>query len=84
MIGQDKHPTIKRRPLKVSYFFTLKNSKLGNGNFEFYDLKTGGNEWYAEGSLYFEDKELIDFDGCFDIPNPMKDKLIELGYSVDF
>jgi hypothetical protein len=53
------------------------------GYFEFYDIKTGGDSWYAEGGLWFKGKELVDYDGVFDLPDFIKDKLIELGYTVN-
>lgn len=53
------------------------------GWFEFYDIKTGGEDWYAEGGLNFEDKVLVDYDGVFALPPFILDKLAELGYNVD-
>ncbi len=40
-----------------------------SGWFELYDVATGGDEWHAEGSLSFEDKELVDYDGGSPCPN---------------
>jgi hypothetical protein len=53
------------------------------GWFEFYDKQTAGEEWYAEGGLWFRDNELIDYDGVFSLPNFVLDKLQELGYNVE-
>ena len=52
------------------------------GWFEFYDIATGGNEWYAEGSLNFDNGELIGYDGVFCLSDFIVDKLEELGYNV--
>ena len=52
------------------------------GWFEVYDEKTGGEDWYAEGGLWFEDKLLTDYDGVFSLPKCVLDKLSELGYDV--
>mgnify|MGYP003344977479 CR=1 FL=1 len=54
-----------------------------NGWFELYDIETGGDEWYAEGCLRFEDKELIDYDGVFSLPVCILDELKALGYNVE-
>lgn len=54
------------------------------GWFEFYDIKTGGEDWYAEGGLTFENKVLVDYDGVFALPPFILDKLAELGYNVDY
>lgn len=53
------------------------------GWFEFYDIKTGGEDWYAEGGLTFENKVLVDYDGVFALPPFILDKLAELGYNVE-
>lgn len=53
------------------------------GWFEFYDVETGGEDWYAEGGLNFENKVLVDYDGVFSLPGFILDKLAELGYDVE-
>ena len=53
------------------------------GNFELYDIETGGEEWYAEGCLELEGKSVVGYDGVFDLPNVIKDKLKENGYNLD-
>jgi hypothetical protein len=53
------------------------------GWFEFYDIETGGDNWYAEGGLWFDGKELVDYDGVFSLPPFILDKLEELGYNVE-
>lgn len=52
------------------------------GWFEFYDKETGGSEWYAEGSLQFENNKLIGYDGVFCLSDFIVDKLEEIGYDV--
>ena len=56
----------------------------GTGYFEFYDIESGGEVWHAEGGLWFNGNELTDYDGVFDLPTPIKTKLKELNYKVDF
>ena len=65
---------------KVELEVTIGIKSEDYGWFEFYDKKTGGNRWHAEGGLWFEDKVLTDYDGVFDLPDFIIDKLKELGY----
>lgn len=53
------------------------------GWFEVYDTESGGEEWYAEGGLWFSDKELVDYDGVFCLPPSVIQKLRELGYNCE-
>jgi len=57
------------------------------GSFEIYDVKTGGDRVYAEGGLWFDKYEgvnyLRDYDGVFELPEYIMDKLVEWGYSMD-
>jgi hypothetical protein len=52
------------------------------GWFEVYDESTGGEEWYAEGGLWFDGKTVTEYDGVFALPRTVVSKLIELGYDV--
>jgi len=54
-----------------------------SGYFEFYDINSGGEEWYAEGSLEFSGMVLNGYDGIFELPNFIIDKLKELGYTIN-
>jgi hypothetical protein len=53
------------------------------GWFEMYDLESGGEDWYAEGGLRFEGKTLTDYDGVFELPSQVTDKLKEWGYETE-
>lgn len=55
----------------------------GRGWYEVYDEESGGEDFYAEGCLIFNGKELIDYDGIFELPAEILDKLDEHGYNVD-
>lgn len=52
------------------------------GWFEIYDIESGGDEWYAEGGLWIEDKTITGYDGVFALPLCIIDKLKELGYDT--
>ena len=57
------------------------NELKGTGYFELYDEETGGDNWYAEGGLWFNDKDLVEYDGVFNLPDFIIDKIVELGYN---
>lgn len=52
------------------------------GWFEIYDIATGGEEWHAEGGLWFDGKRVTGYDGVFALPGCVVDKLKELGYDT--
>ena len=62
---------------------TIGINSLDYGWFEFYDIESGGSEWYAEGSLNFENNELIGYDGVYCLSDFIVDKLEEIGYNVE-
>ena len=50
------------------------------GSFEMY---SDDGEYYAEGGLWFEKGELVDYDGIFELPSVIKKQLIKWGFEVD-
>lgn len=50
---------------------SLPKDNIGSesGNFEIWDLESNGYDYYEEGSLLFEDDELIDYDGIHELPD---------------
>lgn len=52
------------------------------GWFELYDIESGGEDWYAEGSLTFDNNRLIDYDGVYCLSNYIIEKLKEMGYDT--
>jgi hypothetical protein len=52
------------------------------GWFELYDEQTEGDEWHAEGGLWFEGKQVTGYDGVFALPVCVVEKLKELGYDT--
>jgi hypothetical protein len=72
------------RQKNVAVRFTLGLHDGGEtGWFEFYDTSTGGDLWYAEGMLWFERDKLVDYDGVFELPIQIVNKLKEIGYDVE-
>lgn len=61
-------------------FITVEiDSKEGYGYFEIGNTEDD----YIEGGLWFEENELVDFDGCYCLPELVRDKLVDLGFKVD-
>jgi len=52
------------------------------GWFEIYDTETGGDEWYAEGGIWFKGMTIVDYDGVFALPRCIIEKLKEMSYDV--
>ena len=65
--------------LNVSIGYRAKDNY---GWFEFYDLKSGGEDWYAEGGLWFSGNRLRDYDGVFALPHFVLDCLERKGFDV--
>lgn len=40
-------------------------------------------ETYMEGGIWFDGKQIDDYDGCFELPEEVVAALNELGYSLD-
>ena len=68
---------------EVELNITVGIKSEGRGWFEVYDEESGGEKWYAEGGLWFENGKLTDYDGVFSLMKPIEDKLIEMGYEID-
>jgi hypothetical protein len=52
------------------------------GWFEFYDEETGGDRWYASGGIWFIGTAVTDYDGIFELPEFIMDKLEDWGYDL--
>ena len=72
-----------RQQKDVELQVTVGIKDADSGWFELYDEETGGDDWYAEGGLEFDGMNVVGYDGCFELPNVVSDKLVELGYSLD-
>ena len=56
------------------------NKETGRGCFEIYDVETGGDEFYGEGGLWFDDEGwLSDYDGCGSLDFGIVEWLDEIG-----
>jgi hypothetical protein len=53
------------------------------GNFEMYDIETGGEDWYAEGVLEFEGESLTGYDGVFNLPYFIVERIEEQGFKIE-
>ena len=78
---ENSYTTVKEQNnIKLNVSITLWENR---GCFEIYDIETEGEEWYAEGGLWFDGKDLTDYDGVFALPSCIKDKLTEMGYNLE-
>lgn len=71
---------IIKQSMNVEMQFTIGINEHGNGYFEMYDVQSEGEEWYAEGCLFFDGKKLVDYDGVFSLSDSIIQKLTEMGY----
>lgn len=51
--------------------------------FELYDVESGGEDFYADGGLWFTGNALTEYDGVFTLPDAIVDIIKEEGYSID-
>jgi hypothetical protein len=70
-------------PTPITCEFTIGIRSDDTGWFEWYDVESGGVEYYCEGGLWFDGMNLTDYDGVFDLSHVIKEKLIQLGYNLD-
>jgi len=72
-----------RRDENVEVIIHVGHRAHGRWWFEFYDTKTGGEAYYAEGELEVEDNKLVDYDGVGSLPTVVMDILTnEFGIDV--
>lgn len=48
-----------------------------------YQSDEDDEQTYSEGGLWFEDKWLADYDGCYELPEEVEMAIKELGYKID-
>ena len=75
-------PHIKREK-KVMEYNVGWNQNEQRGWFEMYDEESGGEEYYAEGGLWFDGNNLTDYDGVFSLDENIVKCLKEWGANTD-
>lgn len=68
-------------PVKVQMSYEVKiNEDRNYGFFEIYSIN-GNSDFYAEGGIWLneDNSEVIDFDGVFDLPKSIKERLSTWG-----
>ncbi len=70
---------VTREENAVETHFTACVKSDGNGWFEV----DGGEDWYAEGGLWFEGKTLVDYDGVYSLPEEIVELLENNGFNCD-
>lgn len=54
-----------------------------DGSWEYQsDEDEDDDEKYSEGGLWFKGKSLVDYDGCYELPEEVAIALMDLGYDV--
>lgn len=48
----------------------------------YFEMDGGDDDWYAEGSLDFDGKNVIGYDGVFELPMEIEYELEALGYDL--
>jgi hypothetical protein len=75
-------PHIEREEKVMEYNVGWKKDEQ-RGYFEMYDEESGGEDYYAEGSLLFSGNELTDYDGVFELDENVIQCLKDWGADVD-
>ena len=71
----------EQKEVKLNCTLGIKNDCYGW--FEIYDEESGGDDWHAEGGLWFDNKEVTDYDGVFSLPSGVLELLKENGYNTE-
>ena len=67
---------------KLEFTIGFHDEMKQTGWFEYADIKTGGNNIYEEGGLWFDGLKLVDYDGVYELRFEILDKLKEMGFDV--
>lgn len=54
----------------------------GDGSWE-YQSDEDDEETYFEGGLWFEEKEVVDYDGIYELPKEVKLAIRDMGYEIE-
>ena len=77
----------ERKTVMLQVNISLPDEVLGGeesqyGSFEFYDIEEGGEQFYAEGGLWFTGGSLTDYDGIFSLSDFIVDAIEGEGFDV--
>jgi len=78
---ENSFTTIKKQN-DIELQVTIGINSVDYGWFEIYDIESGGEDWYAEGGIWFDGMTIVDYDGVFALPRCIIEKLREMGYDV--
>lgn len=67
--------------VKLNCTVGIKDSTYGW--FEIFDEETGGHDWHAEGGLWFDNKDVTDYDGVFSLPSGVLELLKDNGFNTE-
>lgn len=75
-------PHIEREE-KVMVYNIGWNKDEERGWFEMYDEESSGEDYYAEGGLWFDGSTLIDYDGVFSLSDDVIKCIKSMGAKID-
>jgi len=81
LVMENSFGTIRKED-DVEMEFIVRLPEDNYGSFEMFDTETSGENWYAEGGMWFTGNELTDYDGVFSLSKVILDILEENGYDV--
>ena len=58
--------------------------EIGSDGIGSWEVASTNDDGYGSGSLCIENKEVVDFDGAYDLPWRVKDMLRALGYKLNW
>lgn len=67
-----------KKNVKVKYSLWIIDDSHGG-----FEIDGGSDNWYAEGGLWFDGIDLVNYDGVFELSPAIIDKLKELGYNTE-
>ena len=69
----------------VDYELDIKDTadNKQEGYFEYYDEESGGEDMYAEGSIWVENGKVRDYDGVFELPEVILEWLNQFNINTE-
>lgn len=71
------------REKKVMEYNVGWNKEEERGWFEMYDEESGGENYYAEGMLEFDENKLVGYDGVFSLDENIIDCVKKMGANIN-
>jgi hypothetical protein len=56
--------------------------EIGSDGHGSWEISSRNDDGYGNGGLSIDGREVVDFDGAFDLPGRIKEMLVNLGYNI--